>query len=377
MDGWRLTAVVTLLLAVAVPALAQNAAPAQQPKPGDGVPVQAVAAKREDVPVTLRNIGTGQAFAAVLVRARVDGTLDKVFFTEGQEVKAGAPLAQIDPRPYAAAFAQAQAKRAADAAQLANSQRDLQRYTNLARSDFASRQQVDTQQAGVAQSQANIQGDEAAMATAKLNLDFASISSPIEGRTGLRLVDPGNLVHASDATGIVSVTQIHPIAVIFTLPQDTLPQVQAAMAQRKLPVTAFAQDDRTQLAQGTLLTVDNQIDQATGTIKLKAEFPNTDDKLWPGQFVNAHLQVDTLSHALTVPSNAIQRGPNGLYVYLVGPDSAAKMQAVEVRQDDGKVAVVGTGLDDGAMVVTAGQSRLQNGTKLSVRAPTSDEKKTS
>lgn len=374
MEPLRLGAVAAVWL-VAASALAQNATPAQPPAAASGVPVQAVAAKRDDVPVTLRNIGSVQAFAAVLVRARVDGTLDKVFFTEGQEVKAGAPLAQIDPRPYAAAFAQAQAKRAADAAQMANAERDLQRSTNLARSNFASRQQVDTQEAGVAQSQANIQGDEAAMATARLNLEFASIASPIAGRVGLRLVDPGNLVHASDATGIVSVTQIHPIAVIFTLPQDALPQVQAAMAGHRLPVTAFAQDDRTQLAGGTLLTIDNQIDQATGTIKLKAVFPNADDKLWPGQFVNARLQVGTLNNALTVPSNAVQRGPSGLYVYLVGSDSVAKMQPIEVQQDDGKVAVIGGGLDDGAMVVTAGQSRLQNGTKVSVRGSVDDSKK--
>ncbi len=355
--------------------MAQDAPPKQPAS--QGVPVQAAAAKREDVPVTLRNIGFVQAFASVLVRARVDGTLDRVFFTEGQEVKAGAPLAQIDPRPYAAAFAQAQAKRAADAAQLANAQRDLQRYDHLARSDFASRQQVDTQQASVLQAQANIQGDEAAMATAKLNLDFASIASPLDGRVGLRLVDPGNLIHATDATGIVTVTQVHPIAVIFTLPQETLPQVQAAMAARKLPVIAMAQDEHVQLAEGTLLTIDNQIDQSTGTIRLKAIFSNRDDRLWPGQFITARLQVNTLAHALTVPSNAIQRGPSGLYVYAVSANSAVKMQPVEVKQDDGKVAVIDKGLDEGAMVVTAGQSRLQDGTKVSVGAPADDTKKSS
>ncbi len=358
------------ILATATWMAVSAASLAQQPPPGhpapQGVPVQAVAAKRQDVPVTLRNIGFVQALASVLVRARVDGTLDRVFFTEGQEVKAGAPLAQIDPRPYAAAFAQAQAKRAADAAQLGNAQRDLQRYAHLARSDFASHQQVDTQQASVLQAQANIEGDEAAMATAKLNLDFASITSPLDGRVGRRLVDPGNLIHATDATGIVTVTQVHPIAVIFTLPQETLPQVQAAMAARKLPVIAMAQDEHVELGQGTLLTIDNQIDQSTGTIKLKAIFPNQDDRLWPGQFVTARLRVDTLAHALTVPSNAIQRGPNGLYVYAVGANSAVKMQPVEVKQDDGKLAVIDRGLDDGAMVVTAGQSRLQDGTKVSV-----------
>ena len=359
------TAAVLLALTATLPALAQNAAPAAS----GGVPVQAAAVQHQDVPVLLTNIGTVQAFAAVLVRARVDGTLNKVFFTEGQEVKAGAPLAEIDPRPFAALYQAAEAKRAADVAQLNNAKLDLQRFSNLARNDFASRQQVDTQQSSVTQTQANIQGDEAAMATAKLNLDFAEIVSPIEGRTGLRQVDPGNLIHATDATGIVTVTQIHPITVIFTLPQETLPQIQTAMAARQLPVLAYAQDGTTRLAQGALLTIDNEIDQATGTIKLKAVFPNLDDRLWPGQFVNVHLQVGTLAHAMTVPSTAVQRGPNGLYVYVVKPDSTVQMQPVDVQQDDGKIAVIGKGLDDGVNVVTAGQSRLQAGVKVSIAAP--------
>lgn len=360
------TAAVLLVLIAVSPASAQNAGSGQAPAASSGVPVQATAVRRQDVPVLLTNIGTVQAYAAVLVRARVDGTLDRVFFTEGQEVKAGAPLAQIDPRPFAALYQAAEAKRAANMAQLNNAKLDLQRFSNLARNDFASRQQVDTQQASVAQSTANIQGDEAAMATAKLNLDFASIVSPISGRTGLRLVDPGNLIHATDATGIVTVTQIHPIAVIFTLPQDALPQIQAAMAASQLPVLAYAQDGRTRLAQGALLTIDNQIDQATGTIKLKAVFGNLDDRLWPGQFVNVRLQVGTLAHAVTVPSVAVQRGPNGLYVYVVKPDSTVQMQPVDVQQDDGTVAVIAKGLEDGVSVVTVGQSRLQQGVKVSV-----------
>ena len=336
------------------------------------VPVKAAAATRQDVPVILRNLGTVTPLNTVLVRARVDGTLDQVAFTEGQEVHAGELLAQIDPRPYAATLAQAMAKRAADTAQMGNLKRDLGRYQNLARSEFASRQQVDTQAASVDQQGATMQGDDAAVASARLNLDYASIKSPIDGRVGLRMVDPGNLIHATDAQGIVTVTQIKPISVIFTLPQDTLPQVQAAIARSpggKLPVQSFAGDDRTDLGHGTLLTIDNQIDAATGTYRLKAVFPNADERLWPGEFVNAHLEVETLKDALTVPSAAVQRGPGGVYVYVVKPDQTVAMQPVELRQDDGQLAVVTKGLDPNAQVVTDGQSRLQTGAKVSVQAP--------
>ncbi len=333
------------------------------------VPVSVAAAKTQDVPVYYRNIGSAQAYASVLVRARVDGTLDRVFFTEGQEVRAGDPLAQIDPRPYAASLAAAQAKQSADEAQLANNKRDLTRYNTLANRDFASRQQVDTQNASVASTSANVQGDAAAVASAKLNLDYAAITSPIDGRTGLRLVDPGNLIHASDATGIVVVTQIRPISVVFTLPQDTLQALHAAMTRGAAPVAAFAQDGTTELGTGTLLTIDNQVDQSTGTIKLKATFPNTDEKLWPGQFINARIQVDTLKGAVTIPSRAVQRGPDGLYVFLLKPDSTVVRQLVEMKQDDQGVAVISKGLDAGAQVVTDGESRLQDGTKVAVQQP--------
>ncbi len=336
------------------------------PALADGVPVQVAPVSRQDVKVFLRNIGTVQALASVLIRARVDGTLDSVAFTEGQDVRAGDLLARIDPRPFAAAYAQAVAKRAADSAQLANAKRDLDRSQSLARSQFASRQTVDTQSASAAQLEATVQGDDAAIASAKLNLDFASITSPIDGRVGLRQVDPGNLIHASDAAGIVTVTQIRPIGVIFTLPQDTLPQIHSAMDRGTLPVTAFASDDRTELGRGELLTIDNAIDPATGTIKLKTVFPNTDKRLWPGQFVNAHLETETLKGALVVPSSAVQRGPDGLFVYIVKPDQTASVQPIEVRQDDGHVAVVVKGVDVGAMVVTSGQSRLQNGARVAV-----------
>jgi len=347
-------------------ALAQApAGPATEARPTPpGVPVQTALVSRRDVPVVLRNIGSVQAFQSVLVRARVDGTLMKILFTEGQEVKPGDPLAEIDPRPYAATLAQVQAKKAADEAQLANAQRDQGRYASLASSNFASRQQLDTQSAMVAQYTANLRGDEATVANARLNLEFTSITSPIDGRTGLRLVDPGNLIHANDQQGIVSITQIHPISVIFTLPQDNLPNIQAAMAKGKLKVQAFTADDKAQLSQGELLTTDNTIDATTGTIRLKSVFANTDNKLWPGQFVNARLLLGTIPQALSVPSVAVQRGPNGLYVFVVKPDNSAALQPVEVQQDDGAFAVVTKGLDEGVQVVTNGQSRLQNGTRV-------------
>jgi multidrug efflux system membrane fusion protein len=355
-----------LLVGAAALVIAAPTAGLAQSMPG-GVPVQVARVTRQDVKVTLRNIGTVQALNTVLVRARVDGTLDRVDFTEGQEVKAGDLLAQIDPRPFAATYAQAVAKRAADEAQLVNLRRDYARYSNLAKSDFASRQSVDTQSASVDQQEAIIQGDDAAIASAKLNLDFASIHSPIDGRVGLRQVDPGNLIHSTDTSGIVTVTQIKPIAVIFTLPQDTLPRVQAAMARGALPVEAYTGDDKTLLGQGQLLTIDNSVDPETGTIRLKATFPNAQEKLWPGQFVNARLDVETLTGALAIPSSALEHGPNGLFVYLVKPDDTVAMQPIDILQDDGTVAIVTKGLDEGDTVVTDGQSRLQAGTKI---APT-------
>lgn len=343
-------------------ARAQTAPGSNQP----GVPVQVGRVAYRDFPVMLRNIGTVQAFNAVVVRARVDGTIEKIFFTEGQDVKAGDPLVQIDPRPYAAALAAARAKRAADEAILSNAQRDLSRYSSLARQDFASRQQLDTQGATVAQTQASIQGDEAQIATAQLNLEYSTVRSPIDGRVGLRLIDVGNLVHATDATGIVNVTQIHPISVVFTLPQEDLPQVQDGMAHGQLPVTAYAANDALKLGEGTLLTIDDQIDTSTGTIKLKATFPNQDRRLWPGEFINAHLQVGELNHVLVAPLDAVQHGPDGLYVFLVKPNQTVAVQRVETGLDDGRVVVITKGLSDGAEVVTNGQSRLQDGTSIAV-----------
>ncbi|HEY0206965.1 MAG TPA: efflux RND transporter periplasmic adaptor subunit [Acetobacteraceae bacterium] len=349
-----------LLLAVlaAAPAMGQTA----------GVPVTATAPVRQDVPVVARSIGTVQALQSVVIRARVDGTLDRVLFTEGQLVHPGDVLAQLDPRPYQAILDQAVAKKASDEAGVASTRSDLQRYSDLAASQVASRQKLEQIRAAVAQAEAAVRGDDATIAAAQLNLGFTRITSPIEGRVGLRQVDAGNFIRAADpaTTGIVTVAQIHPISMVFTLPQDILPQVQAAMRRAKLPVAAYSSDDRTKLSEGELLTLDSSIDAATGTIKLKAVFPNADDNLWPGQFVNVHMRLDLRADALTLPSQAVQRGANGLYVYVVRPDGTALAQAIEVDQDDGKVAVVAKGLDGNERVVLAGQSRLSNGARVNV-----------
>ena len=338
---------------------------------GAAIPVTVVMPVREDVPVLARAIGTVQAFQSVVVRARVDGTLDKVLFTEGQQVKPGEVLARLDPRPYQAALDQAVAKRAADEAMLANARGDLVRYADLAQSQVASRQRLELQRANVAQAEANVHGGDASIAAAQLNLDFTRITAPIEGRVGLRQIDPGNYIRAADpaSTGIVTIAQIHPIALIYTLPQDALPEVQKAMRQGKLQVLAYGSDDRTKLSEGELLTIDSAIDASTGTIKLKAVFANTDDNLWPGQFVNVRTQLSIRHGALTVPSAAVQRGPNGLYVFLVKPDSTAALQPIDVDQDDGQTAVVAKGLSRGERVVLAGQSRLSIGARVLATEP--------
>ena len=349
-----------------------RAADPQPPQPPP-VPVTIAVAKTEDVPIYLRGIGTVQAFYAVAVKAQVNGVLLDVPVREGQEVKKGTVLAVIDPRPYKAALDRATAARQQDQAQLENAQLDLKRYANLARSDFASRQQVDTQQANVDKLQAAVAGDTAAIETASLNLSFCYIVSPIDGRVSLRQVDPGNLVEAaSQATGIVSVTQDHPISVVFTLPEQELPQVQEAMTHGQLTVFADTSDGQTQLAKGTLLTPNNAVDIYTGTIQLKANFSNEDNKLWPGEFVNARLLVNTIGGVVTVPHIAIQHGQDGLFVFIVKPDNTTEQQQVTVAYDDGTRAVVSKGVSSGEKIVTSGQSRLGQGTRVTA-APADQE----
>lgn len=354
----------TTLWLTAVAMLPWHVAAVAQPLQGPpAVPVTITKATRQDVPVWLTGLGMVQALNTVLVRARVDGTLQKFAVTEGQMVTRGTLLAVIDPRPYQAVLDQALAKKAEDEAQLVNAKLDLQRYSTLATKDFASRQQVDTQVALVNQTRAALKGDDAAIESAQLNLGFCFISAPFDGRIGLRRVDPGNLVHATDAGGIVTITQVQPITVMFTLPQADLPAIVTAMGKGAMTVVARTSDTKLALAQGTLLTPDNAIDATTGTIRLKATFPNEDNKLWPGQFVEARALLRTDRAVVTVPTPAVQHGPAGLYVYVVKPDSTVQRQPVQAV-DRGPVMVVTAGLDAGQKVVLDGQSRLENGVRV-------------
>jgi multidrug efflux system membrane fusion protein len=360
---WALVAIALLCCAAPLTIEAQPARPS-----ASAVPVSITKAKRQNVPVWLRGIGTVQALNTVLVRARVDGTLMQVPVTEGQLVKKGALLAVIDPRPYQAALDQALAKKAADEAQLGNAKLDLQRYSSLAQQSFASRQQVDTQQMQVAQMSASLKGDDATIETAQLNLSFCYIAAPFDGRVGLRQLDPGNIVHANDPAGIMMITQVRPIAVVFTLPQRQLPEIVEAMGNGTLPVTAWSNDEQKQLSQGSLLTPDNMIDPATGTVKLKATFTNEDDRLWPGQFVEARILVRTEPQVVTVPSQAVQHGMTNLYVYVVKPDSTVERRTVEAV-NRGDVMVITKGLQDGQEIVLDGQSRLDNGMQITAMTP--------
>jgi multidrug efflux system membrane fusion protein len=345
--------------------LAASSATSSPPAPAP-VPVEVAAASPADVPVYLEGLGTVQAFNTVTVKTRVDGQIEKVAFVEGQQVKAGDLLVQIDPRPYQASYDQVVAKKAQDEAQLANAKVDLDRYTALLKTNAINHQQTDTQRALVAQLEAAVRADDGAIEAAKVQLDYTSITSPIDGVTGIRLVDQGNIVHATDTTGMVVVTQLQPISVVLTLPEDDLPSVSQAMAQGPVAVAALSRDGKTELDRGTLLLVDNQIDQTTGTIRLKATFPNPHNALWPGQFVNARLLLQTEHNVLTVPSAAIERGPNGLFTYVVKPDSTIDMRTVTVGHDAGAVSVIASGLAPGERVVTAGQYRVQPGAIVEV-----------
>jgi multidrug efflux system membrane fusion protein len=354
---------------LAEPAAAQGAPQAVPQGVPQGVPVTVGTIGRQDVPNWQRGLGTVQAYYSVQIRPRVDGTLISVPVREGQDVKAGEMLALIDPRPYQAVLDTAIAKKQQDQADLANAQADLSRYSSLMKQDFASRQQVDTQMAMVKRFTATIVGDDAQIEAAQLNLDFCRITAPFSGRVGLRNVDPGNFVRASEATSILSLTQVQPIAVTFTLPQDALPQVSKAMHAGPLPVMVYGGDDKTELDQGTLITIDNSVDTATGTIRLKATFPNPGRTLWPGQFVNARLLIGTDQNVVVAPGAAVQHGPNGLFVYKVEPGNTVSVQPIKISRQEGGLYIVAEGLDAGAVVVTSGQSRLQNGAHITVAEP--------
>jgi membrane fusion protein, multidrug efflux system len=373
MRGWRRflsILFVGVLAGGAVWAIIGKSAP-PQPRPGAQidsdapVPVLAVEAKVADVPIYLDGVGTVRALNMVTVHTLVDGTLTAVNFREGQDVKAGEILARIDPRTYQAQLDQAIAKKALDEAQLANARLDLERYTNLIKTNAATRQQLDTQRAMVAQFEAQVKLDQGAIDNAKTYLDYCTIVSPLNGRTGLRLVDQGNIVHAADPTGIVVVTQIQPIAVLFTLPQQLLPRVNKAFGTGALAAEATASDSKIVLDRGTLTVINNQVDPATGTVQLKAEFPNADLQLWPGQFVNVRLLIDTLRRVVTVSSATIQRGPNGPFVYVVQADSTVSVRPVTVaEQDESRAVVVGVAASEN--VVTTGFGQLANGRKVTV-----------
>jgi membrane fusion protein, multidrug efflux system len=328
------------------------------------VPVTAGLAEPKDIPVYLTGLGTVQAFNTVVVKVRVDGQLDKVAFTEGQDVKAGDLLAQIDPRPFQAALDQAKAVKAKDEAQLKGAQVDLSRYQGLAAQNAVAHQTLDTQSALVRQLEATIQGDQAAIESAQTQLAYSTITAPLSGRIGVRLVDQGNIVHANDANGLAMITQLQPISVIFSLSDQQLRNVSREMANGPLKVIAEGRTDHQPLGEGTLALVDNQIDQSTGTIRLKATFPNEDHSLWPGQFINVRLLLRTLPQVVTVPSTAIQRGPNGMYVYVIKPDSTVAMQPVSVGQMNDGTSVVESGLQPGDKIVVRGQYRLQPGTRV-------------
>ena len=335
----------------------------------EAVPVVAVEAKRADVPVYLDAVGTTKALNTVTVRPQVDGKLISINFDEGQNVNQGDTLARIDPTLFQATLDQAVAKKAQDESLLANAKIDLDRYERLAASNAINRQQADTQKALVAQYSAQVQSDQAAIDSARATVGYTNIVAPLGGRTGIRQVDVGNVIHPTDANGIVVITQVTPISVLFNLPQQNLDRVNAAFARGPLPVDALRSDNDDVVARGQLTVVDNQVDQSTGTVRLKAEFANPDLRLWPGQFLNVRLLVDTLKQVVVIPTGAVQRGPKGTYVFVVKSDNTVAMQDVTVGQQDETQAVIGKGVEPAQRVVTTGFARLTEGSKVVLSGP--------
>ena len=355
---------IVALLVVAVAAwrwLGAKPVPAAKPK---AIAVDVATVNRADVPVYLEGLGTVQAFYTVTITARVDGQIEKVAFKEGQDVKKGDLLVQIDPRPYQAALGVAIATRDKDRALLANAHRDMDRYAELEPEDLASKQTVDTQRALIAQLTAQIKGDEAAIDNARTQLEYTTIRSPIDGRTGIRQVDPGNNVHATGTTGMVVVTQLEPISIIFTLPEEAFGQLSEALARGTVTATALSRDDKEELDHGTVELIDNQIDQSTGTIRVKVILPNKQRRLWPGQFVNVRVMTQLQRQVLTIPATALERGPDGQFTYVVQPDSTIKVAPITAGEQTGDIVVVEKGLQAGDKVVASNQYRLQPGSLI-------------
>ena len=335
------------------------------------VSVAVATVQREDVPVYLSGLGSVTAFNTANLKSRVDGQIMKVNFKEGQFVNQGELLIEIDSRPFEVQLSQMQAQLFKDQASLRDAKLNLDRYTSLIPSGSIAQQQVDTQKATVDQLEGTVRTDQAQIDSAKLNITYCHITAPFSGRIGLRQVDPGNIVHASDTTPMLILTQLQPIAVIFTLPEDVLRTVAQHMKQGTLEVDAFSRDDQTKLATGKLLTIDNQIDPSTGTAKLKAVFDNKNNELWPNQFVNADLLVETRKNSTVLPTAAILRGPQGTYVYSVNPDKTVQDKVVTVSLTQGNTTVITSGLNPGDMVVTDGQDKLQKGSHIEPRATSS------
>jgi len=329
------------------------------------VPVVAATVERQDVPIYLFGLGTVQAFRTVRVTSRVDGQLQKLAFKEGQDVRVGEVLAQIDPLPFEAALRQMEANLRRDEAQLRNAKAELERTLSLAAREYASRQNVDIRRSTVEQLEAAIEADQAQIESAKIQLEYTLIRAPMNGRTGLRLIDEGNMIRASDPTGIVVLTQLQPIEVIFALPEEDLPKINARLsAGDSLAVTAFGRDGKTVLADGVLATIDNVIDRKTGTFKLKAHFANERNTLWPGQFINARIHLATRRNGIIVSEAAVQRGPDGPYVFVIESNNEVAMRAIKVAQTESGTALIDDGLMPGQRVVTEGQHRLQQGSRV-------------
>jgi multidrug efflux system membrane fusion protein len=338
------------------------------------IPVTSFEVKKADFPVHVYGLGVVAPFKTVTVKSRVDGQITKIFFKQGQMVKEGDPLLEIDQRPFTAALEQATAKKAQDEANLKNDQLNLQRFQQLAKQQFETAQNLDTQQALVDQMIAQVKGDQAAIDNAQTNLGYTSIKAPISGRTGFRLVDPGNIVHAADTTGIVTIAQLQPISVVFTEPEEQLQAVAKAYEAGDVPVEALTSDGTKTLSQGRLAIMDNSVSQATGTISLKARFDNKDNALWPGLSVNTRMLIDTLKQVIVVPQDGVQHGPSGLFAYVIGGNGKVSARPIKVSQSGDANAVVADGLNVGDKIVVAGQSRLFDGALVEEKPPATPNK---